>query len=86
MNITPVLSTPAAFLPEDRTFATKSEAARSLVLRALASDLPIAWVAAESAYGDSARMLEEAGVGYVLAVPKTVGPFAGQITTATHHA
>ena len=44
-------------------------------MRALASPLPIAWVTADSAYGQEwrlRRMLEEAGVGYVLAVPKTV--------------
>ncbi|MFE6064646.1 IS701 family transposase [Streptomyces sp. NPDC056431] len=64
----------AAKIPEDRTFATKGELARRLVLRALASDLPIAWVAADCAYGQEwgfRRMLEEAGVGYVLAVPKS---------------
>lgn len=44
-------------------------------MRALVSPLPIAWVPADSAYGQEwrlRRMLEEAGVGYVLAVPKTV--------------
>ncbi|GHE29239.1 hypothetical protein GCM10017771_44840 [Streptomyces capitiformicae] len=43
-------------------------------MRALASPLPIAWVTADSAYGQEwrlRRMLEEAGVGYVLAVPKS---------------
>ncbi|EFE72343.1 LOW QUALITY PROTEIN: transposase, partial [Streptomyces viridosporus ATCC 14672] len=42
--------------------------------RALASPLPIAWVTADSACGQEwrlRRMLEEAGVGYVLAVPKS---------------
>jgi SRSO17 transposase len=64
----------AAKIPEERTFATKGELARKLVLRALASVLPIAWVTADSAYGQEwgfRRMLEEAGVGYVLAVPKS---------------
>ncbi|WP_443044345.1 IS701 family transposase [Streptomyces sp. NBC_00353] len=64
----------AAKIPTDRAFATKGELARHLVLRALASDLPIAWVTADSAYGQEwgfRRMLEEAGVGYVLAVPKS---------------
>jgi SRSO17 transposase len=64
----------AAKIPEERTFATKGELARKLVLRALASTLPIAWVTADSAYGQEwgfRRMLEEAGVGYVLAVPKS---------------
>ncbi|MFJ9633416.1 IS701 family transposase [Streptomyces sp. NPDC101175] len=42
--------------------------------RALDSALPIAWVTADAAYGQERgfrRMLEEAGVGYVLAVPKS---------------
>ncbi|MFD5747461.1 transposase [Streptomyces sp. NPDC127033] len=56
-----------------RTFATKGELARHFVLRALASPLPIAWVTADSAYGQESRfrrLLEQSGVGYVLAVPK----------------
>ncbi|SFT22992.1 DDE superfamily endonuclease [Streptomyces sp. ok210] len=64
----------AAKIPTERAFATKGELARHLVLRALASDLPIAWVTADFAYGQEwgfRRMLEEAGVGYVLAVPKS---------------
>ncbi len=45
-----------------------------MVRRALDSVLPIAWVTADAAYGQEwhfRRMLEEAGVGYVLAVPKS---------------
>jgi SRSO17 transposase len=45
-----------------------------MVRRALDSTLPIAWVTADAAYGQEwhfRRMLEEAGVGYVLAVPKS---------------
>lgn len=45
-----------------------------MVARALASPLSIAWVTADSLYGQEwrfRRMLEEAGVGYVLAVPKS---------------
>jgi hypothetical protein len=44
------------------------------VLRSLVSTLPISWVTADSAYGPDwsfRRLLEEAGVGYVLAVPKS---------------
>jgi SRSO17 transposase len=45
-----------------------------MILRGLASPLPIAWVTGDCAYGQEWRMrpaLEEAGVGYVLAVPKS---------------
>lgn len=64
----------AARIPEDKPFATKPELARAMVQRALDSALPIAWVTADAAYGQEwhfRRMLEEAGVGYVLAVPKS---------------
>ncbi|MEO3753561.1 IS701 family transposase [Streptomyces sp. B6B3] len=64
----------AAKVPDDREFATKGALARRMVLRALASPLPIAWVTADSAYGQESRfrrLLEQSGVGYVLAVPKS---------------
>lgn len=64
----------AAKIPDERVFATKPELARAMVLRALASPLPIAWVTADAAYGQEwrfRRMLEETAVGYVLAVPKS---------------
>ncbi|MFH8574357.1 IS701 family transposase [Streptomyces sp. NPDC017993] len=72
----------AVGIPEDRGFATKGELARAMILRALASPLPIAWVTGDCAYGQEWRMrrtLEEAGIGYVLAVPKSQqlhAPFA----------
>ncbi|WP_223864031.1 MULTISPECIES: transposase [unclassified Streptomyces] len=64
----------AAGAPDARAFATKTELARSLVVRALASPLPIAWVTADALYGQDwrfRRMLEEAGPGYVVAAPKS---------------
>ncbi|WP_420710855.1 IS701 family transposase [Streptomyces sp. NRRL S-118] len=64
----------AARVSDDREFATKGELARRMVLRALASPLPIAWVTADSAYGQESRfrrLLEQSGIGYVLAVPKS---------------
>jgi SRSO17 transposase len=63
-----------ARIPGGKSFATKPELARAMVRRALDSPLPIAWVTADSAYGQEwhfRRMLEEAGVAYVLAVPKS---------------
>nr|WP_319949630.1 IS701 family transposase [Streptomyces halobius] len=64
----------AAKVPDERGFATKTELARVLIARALSSPLPIAWVTADALYGQDwhfRRMLEEAGLGYVVAVPKS---------------
>nr|WP_328806355.1 IS701 family transposase [Streptacidiphilus fuscans] len=64
----------AAKIPDDREFATKGELARAIVLRCLAAGLPAEWVTADEAYGQDwsfRRMLEESGVGYVVAVPKS---------------
>ncbi len=64
----------AARIPDEREFATKGDLAKAMVMRALASPLPIAWVTADSAYGQERRlrrMVEEAGVGYILDVPKS---------------
>ncbi|PIB12302.1 transposase [Streptomyces sp. HG99] len=64
----------AAHIPDERNFATKPDLAKAMVLRANASPLPIAWVTADAAYGQEWRlrhMLEETGLGYVLAVPKS---------------
>ncbi|SES49243.1 DDE superfamily endonuclease [Streptomyces sp. yr375] len=60
-----------ARIHDARSFATKPELARAMVLRALGSALPIAWVTPDAAYGQERglrRILEEAGVGHVLAV------------------
>ncbi|GGZ39724.1 hypothetical protein GCM10010344_00140 [Streptomyces bluensis] len=53
----------AAKVPDSRVFATKGELARAMILRALASPLPIAWVTGDCVYGQEWRMrrtLEEA--------------------------
>jgi SRSO17 transposase len=63
-----------ARIPDDRTFATKGDLARDMILRALASPLPIAWVTADSAYGQDShfrRFLEDVRLSYVVAVPKS---------------
>ncbi|MFE9222015.1 IS701 family transposase [Streptomyces lavendulae] len=80
----------AAKVPDERDFATKGELAKRLVLRALASDLPFAWVAADTPYGQDGRLrrlLEQSGLGYVLAVPKSqqvFGPRIDQLFAQTH--
>ncbi|MFF0628852.1 IS701 family transposase [Streptomyces sp. NPDC004296] len=64
----------AAKVPDGRGFATKTELARVLVARTRSSPLPFAWVTADALYGQDGhfrRMLEEAGLGYVVAVPKS---------------
>ncbi|WP_234314131.1 IS701 family transposase, partial [Streptomyces sp. NBRC 109706] len=45
----------AAKIPHEREFATKGDLAKVIVARALASPLPIAWVTADSAYGQEWR-------------------------------
>jgi SRSO17 transposase len=64
----------AAKVPDGRGFATKTELARTLVARALSSPLPISWVTADALYGQDwhfRRVIEEADLGYVVAVPKS---------------
>lgn len=64
----------AAKVPDSRGFATKGEMARAMILRALASPLPVARATGDCAYGQEwpmHRTLEEAGVGSVLAVLKS---------------
>ncbi|WP_051808139.1 IS701 family transposase, partial [Streptomyces sp. NRRL F-2664] len=64
----------AAKIPDERHFATKGELAKAIVARCLAAGLPADWVTADEAYGQEwkfRRLLEELGVGYVVAVPKS---------------
>ncbi|MFD8708081.1 IS701 family transposase [Kitasatospora sp. NPDC059648] len=64
----------AARIADERAFATKGELARTMITRALASPLPIAWVTADSAYGQDShfrRFLEDAQLSYAVAVPKS---------------
>jgi len=60
-----------ARVPEDVTFATKPQIACELIAAALDTDMPCAWVLADSLYGSDSRlrrMLEQRGQAYVLAV------------------
>ncbi|GAA1017598.1 hypothetical protein GCM10009564_55380 [Streptomyces thermogriseus] len=64
----------AARVPDDRGFQTKGELARDMILRALASPLLFSWVTADAAYGQDShfrRFLEDHGLFYVVAVPKS---------------
>ncbi|MEV7939959.1 transposase [Kitasatospora sp. NPDC088264] len=64
----------AARVPDDRVLATKGELARIMILRALASPLPIGWVTADATYGQDSRfrcLLEDVQISYVVAVPKS---------------
>ncbi|MFD7004307.1 transposase [Streptomyces mirabilis] len=61
-------------MPDERDFTTKNDLARAMVLRALASPLLVSWVTADSAYGQDSRFrrfLEDVGLSYVVAVPKS---------------
>ncbi|MFJ6637110.1 transposase, partial [Streptomyces sp. NPDC091376] len=64
----------AAKIPDERKFATKGDLAKAMVTRLLAAGLAASWVTADEAYGQGwkfRRVLEELGVGYVVAVPKS---------------
>nr|WP_078852255.1 transposase [Streptomyces sp. NRRL B-3229] len=50
------------FVPDERAFATKGDLTRDIIRRTLASPLAIAWVTADSAYGQAShfrRFLED---------------------------
>ncbi|CAM5740401.1 hypothetical protein SALBM311S_02696 [Streptomyces alboniger] len=56
----------AAYIPDERAFATKPGLAKAMALRAIVSPLPIAWVTADAARGQEGRLrrtLEETGLG-----------------------
>jgi SRSO17 transposase len=60
----------AAHVPEGIGFATKPVLAARMIERALATEMPFAWVAADTVYGVGAleAVLRRAGKGYVLGV------------------
>ncbi|MEV5886714.1 IS701 family transposase [Streptomyces sp. NPDC052020] len=76
----------AAKVPDERGFATKGEPAKRLVLRSLASDLPLAWVAADAAYGQEGRFrrpLEQSGSATCSRCPSLSRSSAHGSTTST---
>lgn len=60
----------ASHVPETVGFATKPALAAEMIGRAIAANVPFAWVAADSVYGvgDIEKALRQAGKGYVLGV------------------
>ncbi len=63
----------AAHVPKDVGFAAKPRIATQMIRRALAADVPFAWVAADTVYGvgEVEQVLRRAGKGYVLGVAGT---------------
>jgi len=60
----------ATHVPAGIEFATKPQLAAGMIARAIAAQVPFAWVAADTVYGvgDIERDLRRAGKGYVLGV------------------
>jgi len=60
----------AAHVPSEIGFATKPTLARRMIERAIAAEVPFAWVAADTVYGvgEIEMALRRAGKGYVLGV------------------
>lgn len=71
-----------AHVPAETSFATKPALAVQMIARAIAADVPFAWVAADSVYGvgDIEQALRRAGKGYVLGVSSNhhFGSWAGK--------
>jgi SRSO17 transposase len=63
----------AAHVPEEIRFTTKPEIAAAMIARAIAADVPFAWVATDTIYGVGAieMQLRQAGKGYVLGAHAT---------------
>ena len=69
----------AAGIPEGIAFATKPAMARAMLRRALAAGVPARWVTADEVYGRDYKfrsLVEEAGLGYVVAVSAAQRVFA----------
>ena len=64
-----------ARIPEETRFATKPAIARTMIKRAIAANVPFAWVAVDSVYGVGAieTALRRARKGYVLGVSANHG-------------
>src|SRR4051812_40680679 len=61
----------AAGIPEEVAFATKPELARCMIARAIAADVPFAWVLGDEVYGSDRRLridLEQQERPFVLAI------------------
>jgi len=61
-----------AQVPDGTVFATKTEQGTGMVTEAVTGGVPFGWVAGDEVYGRSSRLraaCEDAGKGYVLAVP-----------------
>lgn len=61
----------AAKIPPDVEFRTKPQLLQAMIERAIAAEVPFAWVTADEAYGDNGplrRFLETEQVSYVMAV------------------
>jgi SRSO17 transposase len=63
-----------AQVPRDVAFQTKTELARDMVGGHAVAGVPFAWVACDEVYGRASKLrgaCEDAGKGYVLAVPSS---------------
>lgn len=61
----------AASVPADTAFATKTEPAKKMIVRALDGSVTVSWVTGDEVYGTAGKLraeLDDRGVGHVLAV------------------
>ncbi len=78
-----------AQVPRDTAFQTKTELARDMVAGAVSAAVPFGWAAGDEVYGRSSKLrrsCEDAGKGYVFAVPvnfKVQFPSGRRVTVAS---
>ncbi len=75
-----------AQVPREVAFATKTELARDMITGAVDAAVPFGWAAGDEVYGRASKLrraCEDAGKGYVFAVPSnfTVSPGSGRRVT-----
>jgi SRSO17 transposase len=62
-----------AGIPDDLTFATRPQQARTMIERMIAAGLPFAWFTADEEFGQNPglrKFLEDEKISYVMAIPK----------------
>ena len=75
-----------AGVPEHVAFQTRPQQVKTMIGRTVAAKVPFAWFAADEEFGQNPGLrdyLENQGIAYCMAVPKTTDITTGNLSTAT---